>query len=218
MYRASNKHATSTYIHIPIRIGADVATLLVGKVGQCCRFYWDLCMLLLLVANLIILPVAISFFNDDLSTRWIAFNCLSDTIFLIDIVVNFRTVGTSKSYRYLEGAKRAKERIVLGATCGSGHRRIGGGGASLKCNIQRCYCLASRENVTDSNYGNSLTFRYCTGINLNHVRVGTRAELGHEPDTDGKRYVIIVGRSRLDDDVNDDDDDDDDDDDTTLKG
>lgn len=58
------------------------------------RFYWDLCMLLLLVANLIILPVAISFFNDDLSTRWIAFNCLSDTIFLIDIVVNFRT-GTS---------------------------------------------------------------------------------------------------------------------------
>ncbi|MPC27293.1 Potassium/sodium hyperpolarization-activated cyclic nucleotide-gated channel 4 [Portunus trituberculatus] len=54
-------------------------------------FYWDLCMLFLLVANLIILPVAISFFNDDLSTRWIAFNCLSDTIFLIDIVVNFRT-------------------------------------------------------------------------------------------------------------------------------
>ena len=48
-------------------------------------------MLLLLVANLIVLPVAISFFNDDLSTRWIAFNCLSDTIFLIDIFVNFRT-------------------------------------------------------------------------------------------------------------------------------
>ncbi|XP_053211837.1 potassium/sodium hyperpolarization-activated cyclic nucleotide-gated channel 2-like isoform X2 [Panonychus citri] len=55
------------------------------------RFYWDLCMLLLLVANLIVLPVAISFFNDDLSTRWIAFNCLSDTIFILDIVVNFRT-------------------------------------------------------------------------------------------------------------------------------
>lgn len=48
-------------------------------------------MLLLLVANLIILPVAISFFRDDLSIRWIAFNCLSDTIFLIDIAVNFRT-------------------------------------------------------------------------------------------------------------------------------
>ena len=48
-------------------------------------------MLTLLVANLIVLPVAISFFNDDLSARWIAFNCLSDTIFLLDIVVNFRT-------------------------------------------------------------------------------------------------------------------------------
>lgn len=60
------------------------------------RFYWDLCMLLLLVANLIILPVAISFFNDDLSTRWIAFNCMSDTIFLIDIVVNFRTGNFTK--------------------------------------------------------------------------------------------------------------------------
>ncbi|XP_022238497.1 potassium/sodium hyperpolarization-activated cyclic nucleotide-gated channel 2-like [Limulus polyphemus] len=55
------------------------------------RFYWDLCMLFFLVANLIVLPVAISFFNDDLSARWIAFNCLSDTIFLLDIVVNFRT-------------------------------------------------------------------------------------------------------------------------------
>jgi len=48
-------------------------------------------MLLLLVANLIILPVAISFFRDDLSIRWIGFNCISDTIFLVDIAVNFRT-------------------------------------------------------------------------------------------------------------------------------
>lgn len=67
----------------------------------CCSFYWDLCMLLLLVANLIILPVAISFFNDDLSTRWIAFNCLSDTIFLIDIVVNFRTGKFWKPSKYI---------------------------------------------------------------------------------------------------------------------
>uniref|UniRef100_A0A5K4FAL2 Cyclic nucleotide-binding domain-containing protein n=2 Tax=Schistosoma mansoni TaxID=6183 RepID=A0A5K4FAL2_SCHMA len=55
------------------------------------RFYWDLVMLLLLIANLIILPVAISFFNDDLSIHWIVFNCVSDTVFLIDIGVNFRT-------------------------------------------------------------------------------------------------------------------------------
>ncbi|CAG5132386.1 unnamed protein product, partial [Candidula unifasciata] len=48
-------------------------------------------MLVLLIANLIILPVAISFFNDDLSMHWIVFNCISDTVFFLDIVINFRT-------------------------------------------------------------------------------------------------------------------------------
>jgi len=56
-----------------------------------CRFYWDCCMLLLLIANLIVLPVAISFFNDDHSTRWVVFNCMSDTVFLLDLLINFRT-------------------------------------------------------------------------------------------------------------------------------
>ena len=65
------------------------------------RFYWDLCMLLLLVANLIILPVAISFFNDDLSMRWVVFNCVSDTIFLIDIGFNFRT-GANCDHEYFK--------------------------------------------------------------------------------------------------------------------
>ena len=55
------------------------------------RFYWDLFMLVLLIANLIILPVAISFFNDDLSTHWIVFNGISDTVFLLDLIINFRT-------------------------------------------------------------------------------------------------------------------------------
>ena len=87
----------------PIARGGSVtngATLMFCSAGlpyiMCCsRFYWDFFMLLLLVANLIILPVAISFFNDDLSTRWVVFNCISDTIFLSDIVVNFRTGGES---------------------------------------------------------------------------------------------------------------------------
>ena len=48
-------------------------------------------MLVLLLANVIILPVAISFFNDDLSTHWIVFNFVSDTFFLLDLAVNFRT-------------------------------------------------------------------------------------------------------------------------------
>ncbi|KAL7064531.1 hypothetical protein AAHC03_04875 [Spirometra sp. Aus1] len=55
------------------------------------RFYWDLLMLILLIANLIILPVAISFFNDDLRAHWIIFNSLSDAVFIADIAVKFRT-------------------------------------------------------------------------------------------------------------------------------
>lgn len=74
-----------------------------------CRFYWDMCMLLLLVANLIVLPVAISFFNDDLSTRWIAFNILSDTIFLLDILVNFRTGITD----YIMNEMKARDGVRL---------------------------------------------------------------------------------------------------------
>ena len=54
-------------------------------------FYWGMTMMILLLINMIILPITISFFNDDLSPRWIVFNCVYDTIFLLDIVVNFRT-------------------------------------------------------------------------------------------------------------------------------
>ncbi|KAM8921553.1 potassium/sodium hyperpolarization-activated cyclic nucleotide-gated channel 3 [Pelodytes ibericus] len=55
------------------------------------RFYWDLIMLLLMVGNLIILPVGITFFKDANTPPWIVFNVLSDTFFLADLVLNFRT-------------------------------------------------------------------------------------------------------------------------------
>ncbi|CAH8564906.1 unnamed protein product [Schistosoma rodhaini] len=62
------------------------------------RFYWDLLMLMLLIANLIILPVAISFFNDDLSIHWIIFNSISDVVFIADIAVKFRTGIVTNDY------------------------------------------------------------------------------------------------------------------------
>ncbi|XP_062402511.1 potassium/sodium hyperpolarization-activated cyclic nucleotide-gated channel 3 [Sardina pilchardus] len=55
------------------------------------RFYWDLIMLLLMVGNLIIIPVGITFFKDEHTPAWIVFNVLSDTLFLVDLVLNFRT-------------------------------------------------------------------------------------------------------------------------------
>ena len=48
-------------------------------------------MLMFMVANLIIIPVGITFFKDETTTPWIIFNVVSDTFFLMDLVLNFRT-------------------------------------------------------------------------------------------------------------------------------
>ena len=48
-------------------------------------------MLLLMVGNLIVLPVGITFFKDETTAPWIVFNVVSDTFFLMDLVLNFRT-------------------------------------------------------------------------------------------------------------------------------
>ncbi|XP_034552999.1 potassium/sodium hyperpolarization-activated cyclic nucleotide-gated channel 2-like [Notolabrus celidotus] len=55
------------------------------------RFYWDLLMLMLMMGNLIILPVGITFFRDENTASWIIFNVVSDTLFMVDLVLNFRT-------------------------------------------------------------------------------------------------------------------------------
>ncbi|XP_056154017.1 potassium/sodium hyperpolarization-activated cyclic nucleotide-gated channel 2-like [Lampris incognitus] len=55
------------------------------------RFYWDIVMLLLMMSNLVILPWGITFFEDQNTMPWITFNVISDTLFLMDLVFNFRT-------------------------------------------------------------------------------------------------------------------------------
>uniref|UniRef100_K7F6D0 Hyperpolarization activated cyclic nucleotide gated potassium and sodium channel 2 n=1 Tax=Pelodiscus sinensis TaxID=13735 RepID=K7F6D0_PELSI len=55
------------------------------------RFYWDFTMLLFMVGNLIIIPVGITFFKEETTAPWIVFNVVSDTFFLMDLVLNFRT-------------------------------------------------------------------------------------------------------------------------------
>uniref|UniRef100_A0A5F8GEC3 Hyperpolarization activated cyclic nucleotide gated potassium and sodium channel 2 n=1 Tax=Monodelphis domestica TaxID=13616 RepID=A0A5F8GEC3_MONDO len=55
------------------------------------KFYWDFTMLLFMVGNLIIIPVGITFFKDETTAPWIVFNVVSDTFFLMDLVLNFRT-------------------------------------------------------------------------------------------------------------------------------
>ncbi|XP_026858127.2 potassium/sodium hyperpolarization-activated cyclic nucleotide-gated channel 2 [Electrophorus electricus] len=55
------------------------------------RFYWDLIMLFLMMCNLVILPWGITFSDDQNTLPWMVFNMASDTLFLIDLILNFRT-------------------------------------------------------------------------------------------------------------------------------
>lgn len=48
-------------------------------------------MLIMMVGNLVIIPVGITFFTEQTTTPWIIFNVASDTVFLFDLVMNFRT-------------------------------------------------------------------------------------------------------------------------------
>ncbi|EPY87274.1 potassium/sodium hyperpolarization-activated cyclic nucleotide-gated channel 2 [Camelus ferus] len=71
-----------------------LGVLFLGRVllaCECERFYWDFTMLLFMVGNLIIIPVGITFFKDETTAPWIVFNVVSDTFFLMDLVLNFRT-------------------------------------------------------------------------------------------------------------------------------
>lgn len=48
-------------------------------------------MLIMMVGNLVIIPVGITFFTEQTTTPWIIFNVASDTVFLFDLIMNFRT-------------------------------------------------------------------------------------------------------------------------------
>ena len=49
-------------------------------------------MFILLIANVVILPIAISFLYEDMThTGLLVFNLISDTMFLFNIIISFRT-------------------------------------------------------------------------------------------------------------------------------
>ncbi|XP_077978852.1 potassium/sodium hyperpolarization-activated cyclic nucleotide-gated channel 2-like [Glandiceps talaboti] len=55
------------------------------------RWYWDMFVVILLILTLILMPVNIAFFSDSFNIEWISINCVTDTIFMIDIFLNFFT-------------------------------------------------------------------------------------------------------------------------------
>lgn len=48
-------------------------------------------MLLILSANIVCLPVAVSFYRELTNPGWLSFSCFSDLFFITDIVLNFWT-------------------------------------------------------------------------------------------------------------------------------
>lgn len=97
------------------------------------RFYWDLLMLMLMMGNLIILPVGITFFRDENTASWIIFNVVSDTLFMVDLVLNFRT-GI---------IKEDNTEILLDPRCAE--RFLSFGNESVNCAITCQRCAAGRS-------------------------------------------------------------------------
>ena len=53
--------------------------------------YWDFTLLVLMIVNLVVIPVDISFFHGTQSLGWLVFHSLFDTFFMMDLLLNFRT-------------------------------------------------------------------------------------------------------------------------------
>lgn len=61
------------------------------------KFYWDMFVIILAVWNCITIPIDIAFHNDIFtSVGFILFDIVVDFLFLLDIVVNFRTTFYDK--------------------------------------------------------------------------------------------------------------------------
>lgn len=61
------------------------------------KFYWDMFVIILAVWNCITIPIDIAFHNDIFtSVGFILFDIVVDLLFLLDIVVNFRTTFYDK--------------------------------------------------------------------------------------------------------------------------
>ncbi|KAK8770345.1 hypothetical protein V5799_013179 [Amblyomma americanum] len=71
--------------------------------------YWDLCLTVLLVANLVLIPVDVAFFADPGDIYWMAFHLASDAIFFVDIVCNFRTASLVAMCKYVDFRARISQ-------------------------------------------------------------------------------------------------------------
>jgi hypothetical protein len=65
------------------------------------RVVWDFVIISVLVFTLILLPVGLAFYSEDqLEPQWLVPNITVDCIFMLDILVIFRTIRISKKVRH----------------------------------------------------------------------------------------------------------------------
>eukprot|EP00056_Hartaetosiga_gracilis_P017603 m.7812 g.7812 ORF g.7812 m.7812 type:complete len:890 (+) comp5917_c0_seq2:238-2907(+) len=55
------------------------------------RWYWDLLMVFMLIFTVVSVPVAIAFFYEGTGKAYFVCSCIIDSLFLVDIFINFRT-------------------------------------------------------------------------------------------------------------------------------
>ncbi|RXM36088.1 Potassium/sodium hyperpolarization-activated cyclic nucleotide-gated channel 4 [Acipenser ruthenus] len=59
----------------------------------CFRGYWIVVMLVVTLINVLIIPLGVSFFSEVIhkDALWLAYNVISDSLFIVDLVLNFYT-------------------------------------------------------------------------------------------------------------------------------
>ena len=55
------------------------------------RWHWDLLMVILIVYTVIAIPVAVAFYPNQMDPVWFGFSVWVDVMFVLDVVLNFRT-------------------------------------------------------------------------------------------------------------------------------
>lgn len=82
---------SQTSVYLEIERQKDVNRFIIHPFSRF-RAFWDVLMVLVLISTLVILPIELAFYSDDLhEPRWMFLNLFMDAIFMLDILINFRT-------------------------------------------------------------------------------------------------------------------------------
>ena len=97
-------------------------------------------LVIILFFQVLILPVNIAFFSTTFSVTWLIINGISDTVFLIDVVLNFFTGIPDQEDEHLVSSKLQFSPPLLQRSSGVSHPQI----KALSENIQDLLLLSAK--------------------------------------------------------------------------